>query len=248
MKNIEDYNAKLEEAKALAPEDIKKINMPVGIYVQEAENLYQWAKEDAEQLIAAGITQEMIDSLPTYAGALRQAQSIWVRDMQQRKVAEQQWAEKSPAAFDTRDKMLHAFRYAFRKNTQILANIDIIAEGYNNADMVQDLNDLSILGLANAEPLNKIGVTNEQLQQLAVLSNQMGELLAMANGEKQSGNENKILRDRFYSILKNVVDEIAECGKFVFWRNPNRRKGYSSKYKASQRATAKNHKTKDQTG
>jgi len=39
-----------------------------------------------------------------------------------------------------------------------------------------------------------------------------------------------IIRDQAFTYLKLAVDEIRECGKFAFWRNPDRLKGYISKY------------------
>jgi hypothetical protein len=37
-------------------------------------------------------------------------------------------------------------------------------------------------------------------------------------------------RDRAFTYLKQAIDEIRECGRFVFWRNPDRLKGYTSDY------------------
>ena len=39
-----------------------------------------------------------------------------------------------------------------------------------------------------------------------------------------------MIRDKAYTLLKWAVDEIRECGRFVFWRTPERLKGYSSPY------------------
>jgi len=41
-------------------------------------------------------------------------------------------------------------------------------------------------------------------------------------------SEAMIIRDKAYTYMKQAVDEIRECGKFVFWRNPDRLKGYMS--------------------
>ena len=50
----------------------------------------------------------------------------------------------------------------------------------------------------------------------------MGDLRALANGEKQEENEALTIRNQMYSLLKQTVDEIRNCGKFVFWRNEKR--------------------------
>lgn len=38
------------------------------------------------------------------------------------------------------------------------------------------------------------------------------------------------IRENAYTYLKQAIDEIRECGKFVFWRNPERMKGYVSEH------------------
>ena len=38
------------------------------------------------------------------------------------------------------------------------------------------------------------------------------------------------MRDKAYTHLKQAVDEVRECGQYVFWRNEARLKGYSSRY------------------
>jgi hypothetical protein len=40
----------------------------------------------------------------------------------------------------------------------------------------------------------------------------------------------KIIRDKAYTHLKMLVDEVREAGKYVFRNNKNRLKGYSSSY------------------
>lgn len=230
MSNQEDYAAKLAAAQKLKPEELKQSYIPIGIAIQEAEDLCHWAKPDLEKLQAAGLNPELLEDLPVLAGALREAQSLWMRDVQLREAAEQEWAERSPLAFDTRDRMLHAFRYAFRKDAAILITIDAIAEGGGNADMVQDLNDLAVLGKQHSSEITAIGITVEEIEGLATLSDEMGALLARANGERESINASRDLRDRFYTLMKQVVDEVRDCGKYVFWRDTVRYKGYTSRY------------------
>ena len=58
----------------------------------------------------------------------------------------------------------------------------------------------------------------------------MAVLPATANGDKAEPNNSKTIRDKAYTHLKALVDEIREAGKYVFWRNPNRYKGYVSHY------------------
>lgn len=154
--------------------------------------------------------------------------------------AEVLWKAEASAAFNMRDSLLHAFRYAFRKDAGLLARLDEIALGDTNADMVQDLNDLSILGKAHLDLLMPINIAPIALDDAAETSDRMADLLGATNGERKEVSEAMIIRDKAYTYLKLAVDEIRECGKFVFWRNPDRLKGYVSDYWKSKNAIKEN--------
>ncbi|WP_299583090.1 hypothetical protein [uncultured Sunxiuqinia sp.] len=44
----------------------------------------------------------------------------------------------------------------------------------------------------------------------------MGNLLGLANGDKADQNQSKLLRDKAYTYLKELVDEIRDAGKYLF--------------------------------
>ena len=230
MSSISDYNDLLPEIQAIKPEDVLSPTMPVDVFVQEAENLYHWCPDDQAALTHAGLDWNLVVGLPFRAGACREAQSLWNKERNTRQQAEQDWKDQSPAAFDLRDQLIHTFRYAFRKDDGLLGRVDEIAQGDTNSDMVQDLNDLSELGKANADLLTLVNFDLTLLDTAAELSDRMGDLLGATNGERKKDSEAMLVRDKAFTYLKQAVDEIRECGKFVFWRNPDRLKGYVSDY------------------
>lgn len=236
MSNAQDYAASLDAAKKLPAEQIQTPRIPVGVYLQEAENLYQAAHADRAQLTAAGLPDQSINILPQYAGACREAQSLWNKDLNARQAAEQKWADQSPLGYALRDRLLHAFGYAFRADEALTKKVQAIREGYGHADMIQDLSDLAILGRANTAQLNAIRMNLADLDTAQNLSSSLAELLAQANGERLSDNESKIMRDRMYSLLKQTVDEIYACGRYVFWDDDKHLRMYRSAYKHRQRA------------
>jgi len=230
MSNSEDFNALIDVIKAIPENRIRIPAIPVNAYVQEAEDLYHWCKDDAAELAKGGITAEMIEELPVRTGACREAQSLWFKDQHTSKEAKKLWDEQSPAAYDLRDELLHDFRYAFRDNTQLLGRVSEVADGTGHADMIQDLNDLAVLGRENPDPLAAINFDVTQLDTAAQTADAMAELLAQSNGDQQEGNPAKIIRDRAYTHLKQLVDDIRACGKYVFWKKPDRLVGYESQY------------------
>ena len=230
MSNKDDFAAKKAEAQAITGDDVQVPYMPVGVYAQEAEDLAHWAKGDKEQLIAVGLSEELLNEIPTRAGALREAQSRWMEEMRDRDEAEREWNEKSPDAYEYRDDMLATMRYAFRNDESLLSKVSRIADGYGHADMIQDLNDAAVLMRENSELIKAIGKDETFWEKGAQFSDEMSDLRARANGEKYEDNHSKFLRDQMYTLLKQAVDEVKECGKYVFRKDENRLKGYYSRY------------------
>ena len=235
MSNTEDYNAKLETILAIADEQVKQPGIPISEALQEAENLYHWSADDAEELKTVGITTEMLNDVPVRAGAAREAQSIWNKDYLSQEEAQKQWKVQAPLAFDFKNDLLQTLRFAYRKDEALLGRVAAIAEGGSNADMVQDLNDIAVLGKENPEPLSGISFDLTQLDVAATKADGLADLLAEANGDKAAQSESKTIRDKAYTHLKELVDEIRESGKYVFRNNKDRLKGYSSQYRRKHR-------------
>ena len=248
MSSTTDYNELLPILVAMSPADILSPNIPIDVFVQEAENLYHWCPDDKDALIRVGLDWNLVISLPIRAGACREAQSLWTKERNTRQDAEEAWKKEAPAAFDLRDQLVHDFRFAFRKSDGLLSRVEEIAQGDTNSDMVQDLNDLATLGRANGDLLGKVGFDFSLIDKAASLSDRMGDLLGATNGERKEVSETMQIRDKAYTYLKQAVDEIRECGKFAFWRNPDRLKGYFSEHWQKANATKANaEKAKEQS-
>ncbi len=226
----EDYNAKLSAFTALPKEEIKIPNMPVAEAIQEAENLVAWCEDDQAGLTNAGLDWLLVGDLSVRAGACRYAESIWGKEFRTREDAQKEWKAKSPVAFDLRDVLVHDFLFAFREHPDLKSKVQAIAEGGSNADMLQDLSDLSVLGKENQALLEAIGSDVTKLDTAAQNAGELSALLAQANGEADDNGDTKILRDKAYSYMKAAVDEIRATGQHVFWRDEDRLKGYVSYY------------------
>lgn len=230
MANIDDYNARIGEISTIPDDKAPEPVMPVDVFLQEAENLYQWSLMDVAALATIGISAAVLNEIPVRAGACREAQSRWFKDRNSQLEAQREWSLQSPLAYALRDELLHTFRYAYRNDAALLARVAGIAEGNTHADMIQDLNDLSVLGKNNPAPLQAIGFDLGKLDTAAATSDAMANLLAMANGDRASQSETKKIRDKAFAYLKESVDQVREAGKYLFWKNENRYKGYVSKY------------------
>jgi hypothetical protein len=230
MGNTEDYAAKLPEITAIKDEDItQQSNIPMEVYIQEAENLYKWCLADKETLVKANLDWKMVDDIPIRAGALREAVSNWVILRFAKRETGMLWKQKSDDLFNMRNTLLHEFRFAYRKNTYIMGRINTIAGSQAYAALIQDLNDLSILGKSSPQELKAINFDMTLLDNAAKLAKEIADLLAATTLEANYSAAKKI-RDQAFTLLKNAVDEVCEFGQYIFWKDDSRKRGYSSSY------------------
>ncbi len=85
-------------------------------------------------------------------------------------------------------------------------------------------------GKDNNNLLADINFDQTKLATAATTSQEMGQLLAAVNGERDEGNISRLTRDKAFTYLKEAVDEIRWAGRYVFWKDSNKVKGYRSKY------------------
>lgn len=233
MSMSEDFIALQAEINGRNEEDNRRINMAISVYVAEAETLYQVAQEDEESLRNAGLDWNKIELLPTLCGATRYAQSLWNADRFSSAEAQKEWDSRIDDVCDHQEFCLHAMEYAYRNIPHLLERVDAIKEGTGNPDLIQDLSDTAVLGKENQEPLLAINFDPANLDHSAVLADEMAELLAIKDSS-DSKSERKVVRDKAYSWLKDIVDEIYACGQYVFWKDEDRRKKYCSAFRRDQ--------------
>lgn len=224
----QDYETMQPVLAALEVAAVKPPNMPIDAFVQEAENLYHWSQQDREDLEHAGFDWSTVAELPVRAGACREAESRWITQRFTREDARKQWAVESVYAYDLRDELLHTLTYAYRNQADLLGRVQEIRDGNGHADMVQDLNDLAVLGRANLEPLAAINFTLTRLDEAATLAKSMGNLYGQVNSEQYV--EVLDMRNRAYTALYYSVRALRDCGQYVFWRDEERVQGYRSAY------------------
>ena len=230
MSNKSDLKQLITRITGISNDQLQKLYMPVGIYLQEAEDLYHAASGDLEELTGRGLSLELFHSLPARIGATREAQSKWAEKQNKQKDAIAEWKGIASEAFDFRDDLLDEMEFAFRHQPELLQTVSQISEGESNADMIQDLNDIAVLGRNNLKPLEATGFDMTQLQKAAGLSDTLAGVLAEANGDRMEENEERILRDKAYTYLKIAVDEVRSYGKFVFRKDAQKLKVYRSRH------------------
>lgn len=127
-------------------------------------------------------------------------------------------------------ELVNSYRYAFRNKAELIKELNKIAKQHKHTDLVFDIGLLGKMGEANSELLKTIGFDTQKIKLAQLLSNQSQDILADLNKFKKSGKETKIYRDKAYTYLKQLMDELKEGGKYIFRHNPERLKGYKSEY------------------
>jgi hypothetical protein len=226
----QQFELKQAAIEAISEKQVLSPNLPVDVALQESEDLYVWCQTDKDLLVKSGLDWKLVEDLPLRTGACRYIQSQWQKEYRSLEEAQKEWSQKSPAAYELRDELIHHFYHAYFKQPDLYGRTQKIAEGHTHADMIQDLSDLAALGKANTTPLQAICIDLSLLDRAETMSEQMAVLLANSNGKKLEDNKLRLLRDKAYFHMKEAVDEIRRCGQYVFWRDEQRHKGYISRF------------------
>lgn len=230
MMSDELINKKIIELSATRDEDSREPNMPVSVALQEAENLYEWCRADREDLIQAGLDWNLVEELPVRAGALRRTQSLWSSERMDQQECRAEWNKLAPAAGKLRDELMHHLYFVLRDNPGENARVRRIDAGRTHADMIQDLADLAELGKKHKKKLQSIGIDTGLIDEARSQSFRLAGLPAKVKGSGMESAPNLKARNTAYYHLKEAVDEIRRVGRYVYWKNPDRLKGYSSQY------------------
>lgn len=230
MSSFDDFTLLKPVLEAMPPETVSQPNMPVRVLCQEAETLYRWAKHDQAKLAGAGLPSTTIEGLQPAIGAARYAEGLWYRTRFTHDETRRQWDEKSAEAYALFDSLVHAFLYAFRNRHDLLGRVRGINEGAGSADRIQGLVNLSLIGRENRAELEKINFDLSQLDAAESFADTIADLLGETSAESGLENDMRDMRDRAYTLLRNIVNDIRECGKYVFYRDERRYRGYTSGY------------------
>jgi hypothetical protein len=231
MGNREYYEKKLEFISSIEDSQIKKPHhIPIAVYIQEAENLYHWAQQDKDALIAAGLAWELMEDLPQRCGALIEAEAQWQNQRDARKKSALEWDKQSPIAYRLRKQLLKTFHFALKDHPGLIAVVRHIAKGESHAKKIQDLNDLSVLGNSHHQLLENLNFDMSLLDKAAQLSKEMARLLSETTSDRMNPGPAKKIRDQAYTHLKEAVDKIRSCGRYISRENKERIRGYRSQY------------------
>ncbi len=231
MVDQESLQNLLPEINAIDDFKIKKCDIPLEIYIYEAERLHTRASEDLPKLLAINMHEILLDKLHARTNALRRAQLNWIEQGNKKKNAKQEWKAAKPEFLKFRTELIQNLQFAFRNDNSLLQKLAEIKQGNSNPDLVMDLAKLAVLGKENTSALEAINFELSLLDHAAEEAERMAKLLANINGRMYFKDDNLIIRNKAYSLLKECVDEIRAYGQFAFRDQADIAKAYSSNYR-----------------
>ncbi len=185
------------------------------------ERLYRRARQDKDLLTAAGLPEESFIKLKEAAGASRYAEA----ELKLAREFRSQWNIESPKGYALVLTIKQALLYALEDKPDLLKIVRRIAKGTSRAAMVQQLQDYSTFGKAHKKRLREIGFDTSLLDKAADLSAYLANLLGASGNDATAGA--RIIRDKSFFYLKDIIMTIRTCGQYVFRNDPQRLAEYS---------------------
>jgi hypothetical protein len=213
--------------------------IPIAIYLQEAENLAAWAKDDIDQLSKVGINITHIEDVKERIEACRVLQTEWNNIKNCTSDAKIKWQKESEIGYALHKEILIDFNFAYRNDKRQMKIIKRLKLKRGLPSLVENLGVFAEIGRHEKEPLEKIHFNFDKLEQAYQLSNTLYDINLDYKSSEENKHKQKVLRDKSYTYLKLLLDEIRLSGKYVFSGNKERLQGYKVNYFIQKRASQK---------
>lgn len=208
------------------------INVPVATILLEAQELQGVLGKLKKRLLSGSRLQEsLLDGLGTRIEALDGAEGRW---SEHRTLLLAGNKKKLRAeAEELRSDAIAALRHFAPGAPRTQAQLDLIVEGSGIADLIEDLKKLQPLLRSHSGELEKAQLPPKAGERLLALARALEEASSEAAGERVSSDEARqalALRNRAYWWLREALDEIRECGRYVFRKEPDKARLFRSSY------------------
>jgi hypothetical protein len=234
MADQQDFERLTPELMAIDGKEVREPDMPVDEAVKENEIMSAAAQRNKDAFVAVNFDTGLIEKCALSGGALRYTQATLTATIGEVKEAAALWTAEEPKGYATRKELLAALAYATRNVPDAQKAIKAVRKGAGGADMVQDLLALVQLGKKYGTHLEAIKFNMGLIDEAETLANRLGKLYANAFIEKGS-KEAKLLRDRAFTYMRQVMGEILDAAEYVFRNEPDKLEPYYSAYRNRKR-------------
>ena len=229
----------LSTLESIPVEEARDPRIPAAVVLQEAHDLRAVLEVDdtTERLLAVGLHPSTVAELPAAIEAAREAQSRWIVVRDPSKPQGQR--EREDAGLALRRELVASCRWNLRDDDRAQSVLDSIVQGDGLPDLVQDLRDLAMLIDLHPEAFDADGTFDAaaQAEQARALASEIAVGLAedRASADQQAA---KLLRDRAFTHLEELVADIRSAGRYAFRDVPRRLVAFASAYRRRRRRSA----------
>lgn len=227
-----------EQLLSLPANEVRTPNLPMSTALQEAHDLLLFCRtaDMKESLLSVGLPADFDRQLEDRIDVARAAQSEWVTVRDRTKST--RLVELEAEAQTTRSDLIAAGRFNLR-GAEAQATLSQVRAGDSADDLVQDLFDLAALFDKNAESFAKDQTMNvaEVVLGARRLAEELSAHLSEERLEPQPART-RDLRDRAFTHMDRLVSEVRAAGRYVFRRQPDVAKHFSSRYRRRTRRNA----------
>jgi hypothetical protein len=237
MSDQTDFEALLPKLQAIAPEAIRKQDVPIVEAIKEGEIMAAAAIEDEEKLIGADLEPEVIPELNSAVGALRYSEARVIAATGEVTAQTRLWNEQEPQAYDLRDDLLDIFGRKLRKTPDAGKAVKRIRKGTGSGNMLLDLAALHEMGDLYREELTEAKFDFSLSDKAGDMAETLGALYAKIYLEP--GSSPLIdLRNRSFTYMRIQMSEVLDAAEFAFRKDPARLEFYYSAYRSRRRNKA----------
>jgi hypothetical protein len=216
------------ETRIRSIENALKPNIAIGIYLQEAFNLYIYALSDKEVLCSKGLDVKLLEELPRRIDCAREMEAQWYAKRYLESPVEKECKRVRAIVDRSRKELLAGMEYAFHGDSWAGA-VDNVEKGEGESDYTLDLWDIVTIAEKNIEVLTAAGCDMNHLNILKEQRRIYADLVAQCTLEQEDTSVHD-LRDKAYTFVFAAVEAIRRAAKHAFWDDKKHLKGYASEY------------------
>lgn len=222
---------KMSILESIPYDEIKKpSNIPVVIYLREANELIQVGRKDQAALEEVGYESEMLDELAIRAGALREAESLWRNIRFCGNEDRRRWDEALPQGYRLFEQLRAALIFALRRDRAAVKMVREATKGGGPAALIQGLNNLLFIAREKREELQAIRFEPDRLAEASAMVKRLATQLGAADSERAGVCDALRLRNAAYTHLYEGLKELREYGLYLFRDEKEQSLRYTSDY------------------
>lgn len=232
-----------DEIKALPPATARPIDIPIRPFFQIASQIIESGKREIVELKKYNYNESKFARMELLIAVLRELSGSFNDVQFDQPEFLGVFLKLREEAELLRFEMLSALELLGRDDLLLLTKIGKIHEGSSHSDLIQDLTDAKIICESQIEKLKNINFDPSILDRVPELSSQLSSLLAKATMDKSLSSELRLERDKAYTLLRDLLQELVSTARYAFRNDPARGSKFSLSYSPIKRKVKAEEKT-----